>query len=114
MNTKLITVGGYVMIPVCVLGLLFQQAFAWLICPQALVVMFLRQSLHAYDSLGAADWPDLVVACIYYPFIGWLLSHAVRAGRLRHVAIRVAVWHIVAIGLAVTTAELRNRIWRLG
>jgi hypothetical protein len=38
----------------------------------------------------------------------------IRVGRLRQVAVHVAVWHVVAIGLAVATARYRNRMWGLG
>ena len=114
MKSKLLLIGGFLMVPVCFLGLWFQQSFVWVVCPQALVVMFLRQSQHGYDSLGAASLPDLAVALFYFPFIGWILSRASRARRLRRVVIHVVVWHIVAIGLAVGAAEMRNRIWRVG
>jgi hypothetical protein len=73
--------------------------------------MFIRQAQHAYDSLGAADYPDLIVALIYYPLIGWVLSRASRKGTLRQVAVRIGIWHIAAIGLAVGAGEMRNRIW---
>src|SRR5258705_6109161 len=112
MKSKLLLVGGFLMIPVCLLGLLYQQSFVWVVCPQALVVMFFRQSQHAYDSLGAADYPDLVVALLYYPVVGWILSRASRAGRLRRIAVHVGIWHIAAIALAFGAAEIRNRIWR--
>ena len=102
------------MIPVCVMGLLWQQSFIWVICPQALVVMFVRQSQHAYDSLGAADYPDLAVGAFYYPLVGWILSRSALRNRLRPVAVHAAIWHVVAIGLAIGTAEIRNRLWRMG
>jgi hypothetical protein len=114
MKSTLIFVGGCLMIPVCLLGLLYQQAFIWVVCPQALVVMFIRQSQHAYDSLGAADFPDLAVGLLYYPLIGWILSRASRQDRLRRVAAYVAIWHVAAIVLALGTCEFRNRIWKGG
>ena len=98
------------MIPVCLLGLFFQQSFIWVVCPQALIVMFIRQSQHAYDSLGAADFPDLAVGLLYYPLVGWILSRARRNGRLQRVAVHVGIWHIAAIGLALGLSEVRNRI----
>lgn len=76
--------------------------------------VFLRQSQRGYDSLSAADYPDLAAAVIYYPVIGWILSRASRKGTLRRTAIRIAIWHIVAIGLAVFTATVRNRLWGFG
>jgi hypothetical protein len=102
------------MIPVCPFGLLYQQSFIWVVCPQALVVMFVRQLLHAYDSLGAADFPDLAVGLLYYPLIGWILSRANRQDRLGRVAAHVAIWHVAAIVLAWGAGEFRNRIWRGG
>jgi hypothetical protein len=111
MKSKLLFIGGLLMVPICALGVAYQHAFAWVAFPQALVVMFLRQSQHGYDSLGAPGYPDLAVAVLYYPLLGWILSWASRKGTLRRVALRAAIWHIVAIALAVFTAEARNRIW---
>jgi len=105
MKSKLLLVAGLLMIPVCVLGLLDQQSYMWIVCPQALAVMFIRQSQHAYDSLGAAGYLDLAVGFLYYPVIGWILSRACRNGRFWRVAVHVAAWHIVAIGLAVGAGE---------
>ena len=114
MKPKLLIIAGFLMIPVCVLGLLWHQSFVWAICPQALVAMFLRQSQHAYDSLGAADYPDIAVAALYYPLVGWILSRAAVRDRLRPVAVHAAIWHVVAIGLAAGAAEIRNRLWGFG
>jgi hypothetical protein len=94
--------------------LIYRQPFLWGVCPQSLFVMFLRQSLHAYDSTGAADFPDLVVAAAYYPVIAWILYQAFQRGHLRKVSTYVGVCHIVAIGLAVGAAEVRNHIWGIG
>ena len=102
------------MAPICFLGLVYSQSFMWVICPQALIVMFIRQSQHAYDSLGAPDYPDLAVGLLYYPFIGWLLSRASRRGTLARASIRVISWHILAIGLAVGTGKIRNHLWGIG
>ena len=33
MKSKIPLIGGFLMAPVCVLGLLYQQAFIWAICP---------------------------------------------------------------------------------
>ena len=114
MKSTLLLVGGFLMIPVCLLGLFYQQPFIWVVCPQALVAMFIRQSQHPYDSLGAAGYPDLAVGLVYFPLIGWILSRAVRDGRIRRVACHVLVWHIGAIALAFGAAEMRNWIWRAG
>lgn len=102
---------GLLMAPVCALGLLWQSSFIWIICPQALVVMFLRQSQRPYDSLGAGGYPDLAVGVLYYPIVGWILSQALKKGTLKHTTIRVAAWHAVAFVLAWSTAEFRNRMW---
>lgn len=110
-QSRLFVLGGFLMVPVCVLGLFWQQSFIWGICPQALVVMFIRQSQHAYDSLGAAGYPDLAVAVLYYPLVGWILSRAEARNRLWSVVIRVGVWHVLAIGLAIGTGAIRNQLW---
>ena len=99
------------MAPVCVLGLLYNQAYVWGVCPQAFVVMFFRQSLHSYDSLGAADYPDLAVSALYYPIIGWVLSRACRRGSLGRVSLVVAACHVAAVGLALGSLEMRNQMW---
>jgi len=111
MTSKKLRIGGFLMAPVCVLGLGYHLSFVWLVCPQALVFMFLRQSQHGYDSPGAAGYPDLAVALLYYPIVAWILSRASREGRLRQVAIHAAIWHFVAVVLAVSAGEMRNRIW---
>ncbi len=76
--------------------------------------MFLRQSLHAFDSLGSPDFPDLVVAAAYYPVIAWILYRAFQRGELQRVSAYVGACHIVAIGLAVAAAEFRNHVWSIG
>ena len=114
MKPEFIRIDGLMMVPVCILGLLCRQSFIWLVCPQVLVVMFIRQAQHGHDSLGAAGYPDLAVALLYYPLIGWILSRAGKAGKLRPVAIRVMVWHVAFMGLAVLAGEMRNRIWGFG
>jgi hypothetical protein len=111
MKSKVIMAGGLLMAPVCVLGLLYHQSYIWGVCPQALVLMFIRQSLHAYDSLGAADYPDLAVAALYYPIIAWVLSRAWRHGSVGRVSLGVAACHVAAIGLALGSVEMRNRMW---
>lgn len=111
MNPLFFSIGGLLMIPICFFGLVYQQSFIWGVCPQALFVMFLRQAQHSYDSLGAADIPDIAVALLYYPLVGWILSRASRTGRLRRVAIYIAICHLVAIGLAIGAGDFRNLIW---
>ena len=110
-KSTLLRIAGWLMVLPSFLALVQANSLAWLLCPQALTVMFLRQSQHAYDSLGAPDYPDLAVGLLYYPFIGWILSRALRAGKLRPVTFRVGLWHIVAIGSAAGTCEMRNRLW---
>ena len=114
MKSKLFLIGGFLMAPVCFFGLFYQWSAIWAICPQALVVMFLRQSLHSYDSLAAADIPDIAAGMLYYVLVGWLLARASKAGTLRKVAVRLIIWHIAAIGLAVLTGIIRNRLWFYG
>ena len=46
-RAKLFLFGGFLMMPVCLFGLVYQQPFTWAICPQALVVMFVRQAQRA-------------------------------------------------------------------
>jgi hypothetical protein len=111
MKSKNVRIGGLLMGPVCIMGLSSHLPFMWIVCPQALAVMFLRQWQHGYDSLGSAGIPDLVVASLYYPLIAWILSRASQEGRLRSVAIHVAIWHIAVIGFAVFAGAMRNRIW---
>ena len=111
---RVMLVGGWLMSPLCFFLLAYANSLMWVVCPQALVVMFLRQSQHGYDSLGAPDIPDLLVALFYYPVIGRILVRASKMGKFRQVAIRVVLWHIVAFGLAIFTAHMRNRIWRMG
>ena len=66
MKRTLPLITGFLMAPVYVLGLFWQQSFIWFVCPQALVVMFLPQAQRSYDSLGAADYPDLADGALYY------------------------------------------------
>ena len=111
MKAKLLFIAGFLMAPVCVIGLFWQWESIWILCPQALIVMFVRQWQHAYDSLGAADYPDLLVGAFYYPLLGWLLSRAVKRGRLAAVGTSMGLWHLVAIGVAWAAGEVRNRLW---
>src|SRR6185503_12316035 len=82
-KSKFYLLGGFLMGLISVLGLVWQQSFVWQVCPQALVVMFLRQSQHAYDSVGAADYPELMVAILYYPLLGWILARAAARDKLQ-------------------------------
>lgn len=82
MKAKLLLIAGFLMAPICVVGLFWQWRSIWVLCPQALIVMFAWQWQHTYDSIGAADYPDLVVGALYYPFVGWLLGRAVRRGHV--------------------------------
>jgi hypothetical protein len=91
MRSKLLIIGGLLMAPVCLLGVYYRHTIAWVVFPQALVVMFLRQSQHGYDSLGAPDYPDIAVAVLYYPLLGWIMSRASRKGTLPLTALRAAI-----------------------
>lgn len=99
-----------------VMGLFLQHAYMWVLCPQALAVMFYRQSLRPYDSLGAADVPELALAVLYFPFVAWLLNRAQRKGDLRWTAQWIGIGHLVAIAIAIVAAKFRNEVWayRLG
>lgn len=114
MRAKLPLIAGFVLAPICAFGLFWQWGSIWVLCPQALIVMFVRQWQHAYDSLGAVGYPDLVVGVLYYPFVGWLLTRALRAGKLARVGGSVALWHVAAIGVAWAAAETRNKLWGFG
>jgi hypothetical protein len=112
MKPKLFFIVGIAMAPVCVLCLVWP--IEWILCPQALVTMFLCQAQHGYDSFGAPDYPDIAVAALYYPIVGWVLGRAVRYGRLPHVSARVGFLHVLAIGLAWAAGEARNKLWSIG
>ncbi len=105
---------GLLLVPICALGLLWHQSFIWILCPQSLVVMFLRQAGSPYDSLGAADYPDIAVGVLYFPVVGVLLSRALKKGNFRSTGLRIAGWHVVALVLAVTIAMIRNHLWTFG
>jgi hypothetical protein len=107
MQRRVLLIAGFVMAPICVLGLLWRQAFVWIVCPQALVVLFLRQTQSPFDSLGAADYPDLAVGMFYYPVLGWILSRALKRGALPRTAAHAAVWHAIALGAAVALWPFR-------
>lgn len=114
MNAKLPVIIGFFMAPLCIFALFWQWSGMWVLCPQALMVMFVRQWQHAYDSLGAADYPDLAVAAVYYPIVGGVLHWAVKTGRLKYVATAACLLHLAAIGIAWGAAAIRNRIWAIG
>jgi hypothetical protein len=113
MRPRLLLIAGTLLGPFCVAGLLFRWPLIWVLCPQAILVMFVRQWQNAYDSLGAADWPDLAVAASYGPMVGYVLHQADKRGKLARVSKPAAVWHLVAIFLAYVSAELRNKMWGL-
>ena len=104
-------VAGGLLAPLCVYGLGWHWQMMWVLCPQALFTMFLRQALHAYDSLGAPGCPDLLVAACYYPAMGWLLGRAFNRGHVCKTALACALGHAVALGLAWGALELRDRMW---
>jgi hypothetical protein len=107
---------GTVLAGIAATGLFLQHAYLWLLCPPALAVMFYRQSLQPYDSLGAADVPELVVAVLYFPFVAGLLNRAQRKGELRWTVLWIGIGHLVAIAIAIVAAKFRNEVWsyRLG
>jgi len=113
-KSKLILACGFLMAHICLFGLLYQQSFIWGVCPQSLFVMFLRQSLRAYDSIGAAGYLDLAVAGAYYPVTAWILSRAFERGQLRKASAYIGFCHIAAVGFAVGAGEFRNHMWRIG
>src|SRR4051812_13064216 len=84
---------GLLLAPLPVLLLFFQFWIAWIVCPYALMVMFIRQSLQAYDSLGAADVPDLLVALLQFPLLGFLLARAARKGSLKPTLTAIFICH---------------------
>ena len=100
-----------ILVPTCVFGLCYHLPFMWLLCPQSMVVMFIRQSNRAFDSLGAADLPDLAVAAFYYPVVSWLLIRAARQGMISRVVRRLAFWHLVAMIAAPSLWLVRNALW---
>lgn len=93
------------------LGFCWGRAYVWFVCPQALVVMFVRQGLSPFDSIGAPDYPDITVALLYYPTMGWFVSQARERGTLRRTTVRVAVGHAIAIIAAFAAMHLRNKFW---
>lgn len=114
MTSKTLIIGGIIGACVSFLSMFCGWAIAWVLCPQALVVMFVLQSRHAYDSLGAVGLPDLIVGVLYYPVLSRLLVYASRRGRLNWAAWRSGFWHVGFIGLAFLTAQIRNRLWGIG
>lgn len=102
---------GAALTGLAVMGLFLHHAYVWVLCPQALAVMFYRQSLRPYDSLGAADIPELAVVILYFPFVAWLLNRAQRKGDFRWTALWIGIAHLTAVALAVAAAGFRNHIW---
>ena len=113
MKRALPIIAGLALAPVCVIGLFWQQSFIWVLCPQALLVMFLRQAQGSPDSLAAAALPDVIVGVLYYPVVGWLLSRGLRSGALRRTAVQVGVWHAAALIAAVAAGQFRNTLWHI-
>src|SRR5436189_4337627 len=100
MKAQLPLIAGFVMAPLCGWALLWRWPFILFVCPQALFVMYVRQALQAYDSLGSPGYPDLAVAILYYPVVGWLLWRAIKHGTLPRVGGRIILTHVVFIALA--------------
>lgn len=111
LRTLLWYAGSVLLAGIALAGLFYRMAYVWIFCPQALAVMFYRQSLRPYDSLGAADYPDLAVALLYFPLVGWFLDRAHRAGRLPQSVLRTVIGHLVAVALAILALNFRNQIW---
>jgi len=114
MKAQLPLVMGFVIAPLCGWAFLWGWPLMLFICPQAVLVMLVRQAQHGYDSLGGADYPDIAVAILYYPIIGWILQRAIKRGTLPRVRVLIILAHIVAIALALGGAAVRNRPWRSG
>ena len=110
-SRSVIWLGASILVAVSVVGLLYRWALIWLLCPQSLVVMFWRQAQRPYDSLGAAGYPDLAVAALYFPLMAWLLSRANRNGKMLHIARWIGIWHLVAVAIAIGMATFRNHVW---
>jgi len=110
-NQQFLAVGSIFLTATSLAGLLFQKSFCWLLCPQALLVMFIRQSQHAYDSLGAVSLPDLITALLYYPYVSWIVWRRSRAGKTRRTVFAVLLFHLVTIAAAYGAANFRNYVW---
>jgi hypothetical protein len=91
--------------------LLWQSAFSWVVCPFALCVMFARQARNAYDSLGAAGIPELMVGFAQFPVISWLLAKSFERSAGKQMVLRIVICHFVAIGAAILLAKFRNHLW---
>ena len=111
MKSRLFSIIGILLAVASVVGLLFQMSYCWVLCPQALIVMFLRQSQHAFDSLGAADFPDLFMALLYWPLVSWFLMKADRTRHLWRSSFLLTLFHVLAIGGAVAAGSFRNSVW---
>ena len=105
---------GFLMAPICVFALLRRWSSIWVLCPHALIVMFVRQWQHGYDSLGTPSYPDLAVAGLYYPILGWFLRRGIKSGRLSTTGTVAGLLHVVAIGIAWGAQAMRDRIWGMG
>jgi hypothetical protein len=103
--------GGVLLAGATVIGLLFQFDFVWALCPQALIVMFCRQAMAPYDSLGAADYPDLAMPILYFPLVAWLLSRAHRSGNFSKTTAKIGLWHLMAVVASIGAAMFRNHVW---
>jgi hypothetical protein len=107
----MISILGILLGILSVAALLFHHSVCWAVCPQALIVMFVRQSLRAYDSLGAADWPDLIAAVSYPVIVTRLLKRAQQRGVLRRGMIYLVMTHLIAIAAAFWLMLVRDHFW---
>lgn len=113
MKAKLFLIGGIIMAPIATCGIVWCKFYVWGVCPQALVVMFIRQTIDGPDSLGLPDLPELAMAILYYPIIGWRLARGAEQGQLLRVSVVITFWHVIALALAWGACALRNSQWGL-
>src|ERR1041385_4344971 len=91
--------------------LFWQRAAAWIVCPYALCVMFIRQAQGAYDSIGAAGIPDLLTALLQFPVMGWGFAKSAERGSIKRTIVLAIILHLAAVIAAQMLAEFRNRVW---
>jgi len=103
---------GLVLTPWPPMLLLLWNPVGWVLCPDALCVTFIRQAQRGYDSLGAAGIPDLLAAIVRFPVMTWLLVKVLQKNTLRQTALRIFIWHLLAIVVAVLLVKFGNYAWR--
>jgi hypothetical protein len=110
-KTKLLFALGLAVALLSVFCLIWKPPFMWLLAPQALSVMFIRQAQGGYDSLGAPGFPDLAVAFFYPLFVYWLLARAATRGKLERARSRIALQHGAFILFAFLMLAFRDEVW---